>query len=391
MNESLNNLNGVKNTNISTIYIHIPFCKQACHYCDFHFSTNIAQQDLMLSCINKEITLRKAYLPENTTIQSIYLGGGTPSLIKIEYIALLINNVFKNYKITEQPEITIEVNPDDIDEYKLKRFKQIGINRLSIGVQSFNNNNLKYLNRAHDKQKAIKSVDLARQVGLDNVSIDLIYCIPGSSKNILLSDLDTATSLSPTHISAYSLTIENRTFLGKLKSIGKLQEVDEEESAQQFEVLMQTLEAKKYEHYEISNFCLDKQYSKHNTNYWFNRPYLGLGPGAHSYNLTSRQYNIANNKKYIESLNKGIVPFYKEELTNTQMINEYIMTSIRTKWGTDTKKLLLNHGYNLLDKKKAIVASMISTDLIKLEDGIIFLKSKGKLLADKITQELFID
>jgi oxygen-independent coproporphyrinogen-3 oxidase len=380
-----------KKSNEAGIYIHIPFCKQACHYCDFHFSTNTSSQDSMMQCINKELIIRQTYLPTDTTIQSIYFGGGTPSLVKAKHIERIINNIFTTYKVKQDVEITLEVNPDDVTKKKLTKLKQAGINRLSIGIQSFDDTNLKYLNRAHNKAKAIKSVSIARDLGFDNISIDLIYSIPASNKSTWISDLEIATSLAPNHISAYSLTIEKNTFFGKLKDIGKLKPVNEDESAQQFEILVQTLEDKKYEHYEISNFCLDKQYSTHNRNYWAQKPYIGIGPGAHSYDLKSRQYNIYNNKKYIEGINKGRVPFYKETLTNKQIINEYIMTTIRTQWGTDTKKLLAEHNYDLTSHKKEPLKYMFDKQLIRLADGVLFLERKGKLLADKITQELFID
>lgn len=372
------------------IYIHIPFCKQACHYCDFHFSTNTRLKAPMLQAIAKELQLRQAYLG-TAQVSSLYLGGGTPSLLEASALETLLGQVRQSFAWQATAEVTLEANPDDLTLAKLQAFKALGINRLSIGVQSFQDSVLRYLNRAHDSAQALASVALARQAGFDNLSIDLMYAIPNASPAMWEADLTTALQLMPEHIAAYCLTIENRTVLGHWQARGKLKAVDEEVAAQQLETLMERLTAHHYEHYEISNFCQPGYYAQHNTNYWKQGHYLGLGPGAHSYDGATRQYNVAHNQRYIDSLAQGVVPCTVEVLTPQNHINEYIMTHLRTKWGCDLAWLQAQYGYDLQQTRGGYLQRLMEHQLAVVQEAYLLLTPKGKLLADTIAMNLFVD
>jgi oxygen-independent coproporphyrinogen-3 oxidase len=371
------------------IYIHIPFCKQACYYCDFHFSTNQQVRTDLVKAIVKEIVLQKNYL-EGEPLQTIYFGGGTPSLLNQSELILILDAIRSVHHMDEQFEITLEANPDDLTKSKLVEFRELGINRLSIGIQSFHQEFLRLLNRAHDASTAQASFLLAREAGFNNVSIDLIYAIPGETDLQWKADIQQAIDLNPEHISCYSLTIEEKTVFGRWSASGKLKASDDEIAAAQLEMLMNTLEQNGYEHYEISNFAKPGFQSKHNSNYWRQKKYLGVGPSAHSYNGTSRQYNISNNHVYLRSLEKETIPFEKEDLSLENTINEYILTTLRTQQGTDLKKLNQDYGYNLLQKNTAYLSTIFENELATLNDGILQLTKKGKLLADKISSDLFI-
>lgn len=375
--------------NMSGIYIHIPFCKQACHYCDFHFSTSTKLKTPMLDAIAKELYLQQGYLGHNT-ITSIYLGGGTPSLLTIQEIANLLEQIKKLFAISDQAEITLEANPDDIYLDKLVALKSLGINRLSIGIQSFQDNLLKFLNRVHDSKKALSSIELAIQAGFQQFNMDLIYGIPGQTNAMWEQDLALVTQLGIAHISAYCLTIEQDTVFGRWQQQGKLLAVEEETAANQFEILVATLQAHQYEHYEISNFCLPGQYAQHNTNYWKKGHYLGIGPGAHSYNGISRQYNIANNSRYIHSIQQGIIPNTVEILQKRDHINEYILTSLRTQWGCNMGWLQSKYHYNLQQEKRTYLEGLVKRGLACLQGDTLVLTTQGKLLADKIALDLFV-
>lgn len=370
------------------LYIHIPFCKQACYYCDFHFSTNVKQVDQLIEAIVIELRIQKPYL-ETEKIDTIYLGGGTPSILPIPEIEKILAGVNHNYSTSDKPEITAEANPDDLTEEKLKGLKALGINRLSIGIQSFQDELLKFLNRAHDSSTAIKSYRLARVLGFSNISLDLIFSIPGQSLSQLEDDLVTILDLHPEHISIYGLTIEEKTVFGNWAKKKKFREVSDEDSARQFDLIMNVLEGGGYEQYEISNFSRDQNYSKHNTSYWSDKHYLGVGPGAHSYNGKFRQFNVSNNRKYIRSIELGKVPFSIDELNPKSKANDYLLTSLRTKWGCDLDKLRSDYNYPFLQTQKEIVDRFVSDELIKFDGDKIYLTRKGKFLADEIIGDLF--
>ena len=318
---------------MSGIYLHIPFCKQACLYCNFHFSTSLAHKNELIAALLKETSLQKSYL-EDDVVETIYFGGGTPSLLEIADLRLQIEKIRQTFPVAIDAEITLEANPDDITEEKLIAWKEIGINRLSIGVQSFFEEDLVWMNRAHNAQQAIDNLQLAIKQ-FDNITIDLIYGHPLLTDEKWKQNVEQVISLNIPHISCYALTVEPKTPLQKMIKEQKKEDVNPEKQADQFTQLMNWLEEAGYEHYEISNFAKPGHRSWHNTSYWQGKKYLGLGPSAHSFNGTSRQWNVSNNSKYIKALNKNELPFEKEILTVTQQLNEYIMTSLRTKEGLD--------------------------------------------------------
>jgi oxygen-independent coproporphyrinogen III oxidase len=371
------------------LYIHIPFCRQACHYCDFHFSTNLAQQDALVSAICQEIILQKNYL-SSPTLQSIYLGGGTPSLLSEKQLAQILDVVYQNFVIQTNVEITLEANPDDLTKDKLNELKNLGINRLSIGIQSFHEPHLQFMNRAHTAHDAHVCVRDAQDVGIDNLSIDLIYAIPAANHSILQSDIQQAIDLGVEHISAYCLTIEPRTVFGNRLKKKQLPPIDEEFAAQQFEILVDTLAKTGFEQYEISNFARNQRYSRHNTNYWRNVPYLGIGPSAHSFDGESRQYNIANNALYIKGINEGKIPFEREILTLADRTNEYLLTGLRTRWGCDVAVLNELLQDDFMSFAKAQINQFVAQDWLIADEKTLMLTSKGKLFADKIAAELFV-
>lgn len=370
------------------IYIHIPFCKQACNYCDFHFSTNLKPKTELINCIVAEIDLNKDYLGDQT-LESIYFGGGTPSLLTDYELNAILEKIHATFKVNSNAEITLEANPDDISKSKIIELKNSGINRLSIGIQSFNDDNLKFMNRAHNSEHAKTCVKIAQDNGIENLTIDLIYGIPHFNHDNLHFDILTALSLNTNHISAYSLTIEDKTVFGKHVKTGKMKPIDEEFAAQQYEILVKELNAGGFEQYEISNFARNESYAVHNSNYWKQQHYLGVGPGAHSYNGISRKCNISNNNKYINYLKNNEKSYTEEILSTNDKINEYVLTTLRTKWGCDLNNILkLNP--NFMNTHKHVIDKLISQNLLMLQNQIIYLSKEGKLLADRITEEFFI-
>ena len=369
------------------LYIHIPFCKQACHYCDFHFSTNQDQRTRLCQAIAKEINLQHSYL-DNEPIHTLYFGGGTPSLLSGEELNIIFESVHSHFVVDDDAEVTMEVNPDDLTTDKLKELKNFGVNRLSVGIQSFNNPTLTFFNRAHSGEQAIESIHRARTAGFDNISIDLIYSVPGQAEDIWKKDIQQAVALRPEHISSYSLTIEEKTAFGKWQKTGRIKPLDENKAVADFEVLMDMLNSSGYEHYEISNFSKPGFHSKHNSSYWRQRKYLGLGPSAHSYNGKTRQFNVANNSHYINAIIKGEVPFEIEQLSRENKINEYIITTLRTKWGCDLSYLEKNFGYSIFETP--ILQKLLVQELIVLNKTIMTLTKKGKMLADQVAIELFV-
>jgi len=375
---------------LSGIYIHIPFCKQACSYCNFHFSTSIKNKEALLSALQKEVILRRAYIGDEL-VQTIYLGGGTPSLLTTGEIDDLLNTLHASFEIDSNAEITLEANPDDIvgNANWVKDLRSVGVNRLSIGIQSFSDTDLKFMNRAHNAKEAGESVNICKEAGFDNISIDLIYGTPTMSNNQWEENIAKAVSLEVQHISSYGLIVEPKTVLEKGIRTGKIPAVDEEQTAEQFDMIMQKLGDHGFQHYEIASFCVEGFMAVHNSNYWKGENYLGLGPSAHSFNGTSRQWNVSNNNHYINALEKGELNHTIEELTTDQRFNEYIMTSLRTSWGVDLSKISSDFGeaysnYFLREAQRYIA----NGDLIHKNSSIIT-SSSGKLIVDKIASDLF--
>ena len=371
------------------IYIHIPFCKQACHYCDFHFSTNLSHRTIMIDAITKELEMRKEYLL-NEKIHSIYFGGGTPSLLTHNELVLILNSVHRNFDLAQEAEITLEANPDDLNEDRLRNLKKAGINRLSIGIQSFHDPHLKYMNRAHDAVLAKQCLPLARKAGFDNISIDLIYALPAEDHIIWKNDLKMAIDLCPDHISSYCLTIEDKTVFGKWRKLGKIRVMDDDFAAEQYELLVAALTQVGYLQYEISNFCLPGKESRHNSNYWKQQLYLGAGPGAHSFDGASRQFNLAHNQKYVENIMSGKIPAEREVLSREDQINEYLLTRLRTAWGCDLDQLKALYNYDLWHQQNKTLTELSKQGLIEVDPQLLKLTDRGKLLADQISTDLFV-
>ena len=374
---------------LAGIYIHVPFCKQACHYCDFHFSTSLKIREPLLEALKTELIMQQLYLSDEP-ISTIYFGGGTPSLLTPGEIEGILSTIDEFYHVVESTEITLETNPDDLTIDYLKGLYEVGVNRLSIGIQSFQESVLQWMNRAHDSEQAISSVEISRSVGFDNINIDLIYGIPLSEHN-LQSDLMKAVELQPEHISAYNLTIEPGTVFGHQLKKGALQEVSEEEAAQCFELTMTTLKANGYQHYEISNFCLSGKESRHNTGYWDGHLYLGIGPSAHSFNGKNRQSNIASNGRYLQKINEGVIPSSLEELTSEQRINELIMLGLRTRKGVDLQMLIDDFEWDLVAQNSKYLERLTNNGLAQIEKNKLLLTDEGKLVADRIAEDLFIN
>ncbi len=343
----------------------------------------------MVTAICQEIVMRKKYL-EGESLETIYFGGGTPSILENHHLQKILETIQKNFSIESKPEITLEANPDDITKNKLNFYKEVGINRFSIGIQSFNSGFLKYINRAHTADEAINSLRLVRELGFENVSIDLIYGMPSDNHEIWQQDLEIAMSLKLPHISSYCLTIEKATVFGNWLDKGKIKQVPDEFAATQFEMLLETLDKNGYEQYEISNFALPGYVSKHNSNYWRQKKYLGVGPGAHSFNLENRQYNMSHNQQYMASINNDKIPFSLEKLTVAEKTNDYILTSLRTKWGCDLSYIKEKYDYDLYSNNSIYLRDIIKKKYARINDNILYLTNTGKLLADGVTSELLI-
>lgn len=371
------------------IYLHIPFCKQACHYCDFHFSTDTRDRTRLLDAMCSEITLQKDYL-RSQPVTSIYFGGGTPSLLSADELGGLLRHIRVQFPVDAGAEVTLEANPDDLGPEKLLALKSTGINRLSIGIQSFEDAVLKFLNRAHDSAAAFRSVAYAREAGFENISVDLIYAIPGLAGDAWLRSIQHAVDLAPSHISAYALTVEPKTAFGVWARKGKFSPVPDEIAARQSEVLTDLLEEAGFEQYEVSNYCKPAMESRHNSSYWKQEPYVGIGPSSHSYDLLTRQSNIRNNLLYMQSLERGVVPCEVETLSPTDRVNEYLLTTLRTKWGTDLEKLRREYQYDILARHRGLINTLIEQKLAILSNQILLLTRSGRLLADKITSDLFL-
>ena len=379
------------------IYIHIPFCRQACHYCNFHFSVSLQQKEEMMAALVKEISLSPSLgqKTEKEIISTLYFGGGTPSILTADDLKFIFDALQKRFEFAGDIEITLEANPDDVTDEKLEEWKAIGINRLSAGIQSFLEDELKWMNRAHTAAESLICIDKIKTAGYDNFSIDLIYGSP------LLSDEDWKRNVALVieknipHISCYALTVEPKTALDKMILLKKKENVDAEKQARQFLLLMQWMEDAGYEHYEISNFAKPGFRSKHNSSYWSQTPegsgdvYYGFGPSAHSFDGKSRKWNIANNTLYITSLQKNIIPFEEEVLTATQQLNEYIMTSLRTMEGLNLELVSDRFGKDARLKLEAALKKWEAGEKLQIKNQKIILTKEGKLFADGIAADLF--
>ena len=379
---------------MSGIYIHIPFCKQACHYCDFHFSTSMKKKDEMVLALAKEIGMRKNEFnllysaQSDNQIETIYFGGGTPSVLSNEEINFLIAEVYKNYNVVENPEITLEANPDDLSSERIFELSKSPINRLSIGIQSFYEDDLQLMNRAHNSAEAINCLKEATKY-FDNISLDLIYGIPGMSDEMWKQNIETALSFGIPHISSYALTVEPKTALKKLIDAGKIAEPQDEVASNHFMILVETLQKNGFIHYELSNFGKENYFSKNNSAYWLGKKYIGIGPSAHSYDGEKRGWNIANNSLYLKSIQEDILPIETETLSKSDRYNEYIMTGLRTIWGVSLDRIEKEFGLEYLDYLKKQVQKFLNDDLVFIENYILKPTAKGKFLTDGIASDLF--
>ena len=370
------------------IYLHIPFCKQACNYCDFHFSTSLKMKASFVDALVAEIELRKSVFDQQT-INSIYFGGGTPSLLSEKDLNRIFETLFTSFRVSPLAEITLEANPDDLSPEKIQVLKKTPINRLSIGIQSFRDEDLRFMKRAHNAKEALSSIKSCKQAGFTNLSVDLIYGTPGMETSAWLENLNIAFDLDIPHISSYALTVEPNTELHHQILHQKVSNVDENQSAAQFELLTSQMKRNGYEQYEISNFCKPGAYSKHNSSYWKKDMYLGLGPSAHSFYDNKRLWNVSNNAKYVKSLAQNLLPLQEEVLSLEDRYNEYVMTSLRTKWGCSIAEIETNFSSELAAYFRNEIELYVSTENVLVKKEVYYLSEKGKLLADKIASDLF--
>jgi len=374
------------------IYIHIPFCKQACHYCNFHFSTSLLQKEKMIEAICKEIASSPSFCKNDKRQESIvtlYIGGGTPSILNDENLRQIFTALQNRFVFADDIEITLEANPDDITEEKLQQWKLLGINRLSVGIQSFLEDELVWMNRAHSAAESKNCIDKIKAAGFNNFSVDLIYGSPVLSDEDWKKNVALVIEKNIPHISCYALTVEPKTALDKMITMHKKEKVDAEKQSRQFLLLMKWMEAAGYEHYEISNFAKPGCRSRHNSSYWLGESYYAFGPAAHSFDGKIRKWNVANNSLYIQSLQNNIIPFEQEVLTITQQLNEYIMTSLRTIEGLDLDYTERKFGETFRDKLQIASRKYEVNRKLKIENNKIMLTSEGKLFADGIAADLF--
>jgi oxygen-independent coproporphyrinogen-3 oxidase len=371
------------------IYLHIPFCKQACYYCDFHFSTSSRHKDAMVSALRAELLLQKEYLKDEV-VKTIYFGGGTPSILNPDELKAIIDDIYEHFQVSKSPEITLEANPDDLSPEKVRQLKETLINRFSIGIQSFYLEDLIWMNRAHNSREAESSVKRVQDAGFENITVDLIYGYPLLSNEKWDSNIRQVIDFGVPHVSAYSMTVEPATALASFINKGKQQAMNEAQSADQFIILMESLNEAGFDHYEISNFAKPGRYSQHNSNYWNGVPYLGIGPSAHSFKDHTRQWNVANNNRYMDSIGKGLIPAEVENLTEANQINEYIMTSLRTASGMDLDKLSARFGSNYRSDIEHDLSKFSENNWVDQKGSLITLTRNGKLYADHIASELFV-
>ncbi|TRX34041.1 radical SAM family heme chaperone HemW [Flavobacterium sp. ZT3R18] len=372
---------------MSGIYIHIPFCKQACHYCDFHFSTSMKKKDEMVLAIAKELQMRKNEF-RNELVETIYFGGGTPSVLTTAEIEFLIAEVYTHYTVVENPEITLEANPDDLSSERIVELSKSRINRLSIGIQSFFEDDLIMMNRAHNSAEAQKCLEEATKY-FDTISLDLIYGIPGMSNEKWKQNIERALSFGVPHISSYALTVEPKTALKKLIQTGKIAKPNDESAQEHFAILVETLEANDFIHYELSNFGKANYFSKNNSAYWLGKKYLGIGPSAHSYDGVSRSWNVSNNALYLKSIQEDKLPNEIEILSIADRYNEYIMTGLRTIWGVSLVRIETEFGSEYLEYLHKQAQKFLNDDLLSIDNNILKPTPKGKFLTDGIASDLF--
>ena len=370
------------------IYIHIPYCRQKCNYCNFFSVVSTRSIPAMINAICRELDIKSKTNKE--TIETIYLGGGTPSLIDHQLLKDLLTKVFDNNKVSDNAEITLEANPDDITPDSLNFWRKLGINRLSIGIQSFRQEDLNYLNRMHSAETALNCVRMARQYGFPDVTIDLIYGIPTLTDNHWIQNLKTFVDLEIPHLSAYALTVEPKTPLHQMIEKGKLKPVDEYQSSAQFEILMDFMRTDGYLHYEISNFCLPDHFARHNISYWKGIPYFGYGPSAHSYDGSRRSWNVSSVNEYLKMISDNKLPKESEELHTDDKYNEYVMTGLRTMWGCKLSEIEQKFGRSYADYFLSRAEKWVAAELISATEALFILTDKGKLQADGIAADLFM-
>lgn len=371
------------------IYIHIPFCKQACSYCNFHFSTKLGNKAVVLEAIHKEITLRSNYL-KGERINSVYFGGGTPSLLEKKELEEILNTLRKNFILNEDIEYCLEANPDDISEPFLEWLKDSPINRLSIGVQSFQEADLLFMNRAHSKDEAINAIRDAQKFGFSNISIDLIFGSQTTTDEMWKQNLEIFFDLGVDHLSAYSSTIEEKTALMHRVRNGNVNELDEERNYRQYLILQEYIKKHGFEQYELSNYCKNGAYSKHNVSYWEGKKYLGIGPSAHSYNGISRQWNVSNNTIYVKNLNTD-VPFYDlEKLSESDLYHEWLITSLRTKWGGQISKVK-EYFSDEINRHFHRQLQYLNVDVVELNNDRIKVKSDHLFQSDEVVRQLMLN
>jgi oxygen-independent coproporphyrinogen-3 oxidase len=373
---------------MSGIYIHIPFCKKACHYCDFHFSTSLKYENEMVDAICKEIKMKQDRI--SGQVGSIYLGGGTPSILSQAALQKIFDTINRTFSVDSNAEITIETNPDDLTVSKLRELRQLPVNRFSVGIQSFFDEDLIWMNRAHQAEEAENCIKRSQDAGFENLSLDLIYGYPLLTDSKWLSNIQKTIELEVPHVSAYALTVEPKTALAHAIRNKKQTPVSDSQSAAQFVILMDHLIAAGFEHYEISNLAKPGCYAVHNTNYWRGVDYIGIGPSAHGFDGQNRYMNPANNAQYMEVLAQNKLPEIVEELSLNDRFNEYIMTSLRTMWGTDLKKIKADFGSDFLEETNHNLKAFEDKDWLIIQDDQIKLSESGKLFADHIASELFI-
>ena len=373
---------------MSGIYIHIPFCKKACHYCNFHFSTNQNSKSAFIEAVCRELILRKSEYASDE-IQSIYFGGGTPTVLDVTELNTILKTVYKNYKVSETAEITLEANPDDLDLEKIKQLSNTKINRLSIGIQSFHESELSAMNRAHNAEDAKKCLELATAY-FDNITIDLMFGMPTMSIELWRQNLQIAFEFGIKHLSCYSLTVEPKTALEHFIKKGSHPPMDDELAAQHFEVLLEETSAHGLTHYETCSFGHPDYFSKHNTSYWLGKTYMGVGPSAHSFDGSKRSWNVSNNSKYIKALEVDKLPFESEVLSVENRFNEYIMTGLRTIWGISLGKIEADYGVKIKDHLLQNSKKFISSNTLVIEDNHLKITTSGKFLSDGIASDLFL-
>jgi oxygen-independent coproporphyrinogen-3 oxidase len=370
------------------LYLHIPFCRQACHYCDFHFSTSQKNRAQLVEAMMIELELRKDELP-GTKLDTIYFGGGTPSLLSEQELKFIFDSITKQFTIAEGAEITLEANPDDLSADYLRLLRSVPVNRLSIGIQSFRDEDLQLMNRVHSAAEGKAAVKRAQDAGFGNLTLDLIYGIPGLSDADWQQNLSTISGLGVPHLSAYCLTVEPRTALAHLVKTGKVSPVDEEQSARQFLALAEFAAANGFQHYEISNFAKEGFIAKHNSSYWFGEPYLGIGPSAHSFHGKTRRWNIANNAQYMKRIMSKAPAYEEETLSETDQFNEYVMTRLRTQWGLGSVKMNERFGKGWTGMLFESAKKWIRSGDLEESAGILRLTRKGKFISDAIAADLF--